>query len=358
MILFLGAGASRAFEIPTTKEFITVFEEEIKNEDSMEDFYNKIKIKYTEEFDLEILLTVLDDLRKDEINLLRTISPYTTQLLLNNPKLLESENRKEIAGKLFLRVKETIVKKCMAPVENLMEKIIKTYDVFFNDLIVSMRGIISSYQSGDKEASYPGNLKIFTTNYDTCIEAYLNKRRIEFDKGLASRHGNQIFDINSYGNYDVRIGLFKLHGSIDLFRTLDGNMIYHPPSVGKTTMLGERIGEEVMMYPVESSGYTMSSQSPFLDLFRIFRDMISRDNIWIIVGFSFRDKTIASIFNDVLRVRDREEIKVIFIDPRSNEIKESLKEKGFPILAEKINIIENGFEMSHVASLRQIFEPR
>ncbi len=63
MIVLLGAGASRTFEIPTTKEFISLFEKEIgKNE-----LYGDIKSTIDEAlFDLERMMTVLDDLTKSE----------------------------------------------------------------------------------------------------------------------------------------------------------------------------------------------------------------------------------------------------------------------------------------------------
>lgn len=88
MILFLGAGASKPFEIPTTKDFAidaikTLSSDTYKKEAS---FLEEIKDTFKDKFDLEILLTVLDDLSKDDV--LEIISPVTVKFILEkrNPK--------------------------------------------------------------------------------------------------------------------------------------------------------------------------------------------------------------------------------------------------------------------------------
>jgi len=356
MILFLGAGASKAFQIPTTKEFISLFEKEIGESE----LFNDVKVGIEEDlFDLESLLTILDDLSKPKEELLRDISPYTCRFLLEKQGqsgllYYEKPGINEEAKQLLHRVKKTVRKECLTAVRDRRSLIVDTYDAFFDaaDKLVS-----SHTQSRDAKRSYPSDLVIFTTNYDTCLETYFNAKHQDFVNGIEpGRWGYNIFNVETFrGGY---IEVVKLHGSIDLFKkgedirqlqTFDENF---EPLI---TYLGEDYGQEFMVYPIESSSARHVIQSPYWYLYNLLRDRLSkeinrdRDSVLLLVGSSFRDLTITSIMNEVLKLsRARQQSKIIFIDPKVKLIIERIKADGFPTLADLVTPIEGEFGAADV----------
>jgi len=349
MIILLGAGASRVFEIPTTKEFISLFEREIGESE----LYNDIKSGINEELlDLESLMTVLDDLSKPEDELLKVISPYTSRFVLQKQQeegflYYQKAGVHDAARQLLQRLKKVIRRECLIAVKDRKASIIDTYDAFFD----SANKLVGSHiQSQDASRSYPSGLKIFTTNYDTCVEAYLNTKHADFVNGIELRWGYNVFNIDAVKGKDIEV--VKLHGSIDLFKKGEDIRQFQTFGInieGEITYLGEDYGEEFMVYPIESSGARHVIQSPYLDLYNLLRDRLTRENIqgdstWLIVGSSFRDLTIASIMNDVLRLkRTSKHPLIIFIDPQAGAVIEKLRDDGLTTLADVISPIEGKF---------------
>lgn len=90
---------------------------------------------------------------------------------------------------------------------------------------------------------------------------------------------------------------------------------------GRTTF-----GEEVMRWPIEFGGYRIIIQSPYLDLFRLFRQRIKDDGAWVLFGSSFRDISICSTMNDVLRLKiGRSYPKIVFINPSGKDVVKRLR---------------------------------
>jgi hypothetical protein len=348
LIVFLGAGASRVFGIPTMREFIDIFDNELEKNS----LYNEIKNAFGRDyFDLEVLMTILDDLSKDLKELRRTISPQTSDFLLrksheNALNYISDKRIKTTAKEALSRLKGTIRRECFIAVQEKVNMILETYDKLFSILFDTpfVQGI-GSYTSGDGKTRYPTNLKIFTTNYDTCVETYLNRRQITFTQGIVPMYGYNVFDIDSFNDSSANVGVFKLHGSVDLFiknRHIRQLSAYRYEK--GVTHLGEDFGEELMRYPIEFGGYQHVMESPFLDLFRLFRDRIRDDQLWLLVGSSFRDVTICSIMNDVLRSKRASEYpKILLVNPHSQKIIDRLKEWGMLPFAELINKIEAKF---------------
>lgn len=355
MIVFLGAGASRALEIPTTREFISLFETEVGGSQ----LYQDVRTSMVEElFDLESLMTVLDDLSRPEEEFLRDISPHTSRFLLQRLRdtglvYYEQGGVQAEAKQVLQRLKQIIRRECLIAVRERKSLIIDTYDAFFD----SSDKLVSSHnQSPDASRSYPSELKIFTTNYDTCVETYFNTKHADFANGIELKWGYNVFNIDALKGKPIEV--VKLHGSIDLFKK--GEDIRQFQTFGVTveneiTYLGEEYGEEFMVYPIESSGTRHVVRSPYLDLYNMFRERLSkevspeRDAVWLLVGSSFRDFTITSIMNEVLRLRKTgRQPKIIFIDPDATSIVDRIRNDGFPTLADLISPIEGKFGAADV----------
>lgn len=355
MIIFLGAGASRPFGIPTMPEFIGIFDKVMgKNR-----LYNEIKNSFEKEsFDLEVLMTILEDLSKDKKELWRAISPQTSEFLFRKAKekgfhYAETLGKTYTAEKCLSELKEIIRRECFRAVRDNADEILEVYDQLFKFLRAVtgseiVRGRIGGFlQAGDGKFEYPPNLKIFTTNYDTCVEAFLNRHQVNFTQGIVLRYGDYVLDIDSYDDKDDKVGVFKLHGSIDFFRK-NGEIRQFPafPTRDGLTYLGEEFGEEHIRFPIEFGGYRHVIESPYLDLFRLFRDRIkvAYQTLWLLIGTSFRDIAICSIMNDVLRLKERGRLPIIIlVNPSAKAIVNRLKKWGMNTFAELIKPVEEKF---------------
>ena len=324
MLLFLGAGASKPFGIPAMFDFVRIFDEEFKDNE----LYNKTKETFSEkEFDLEVLMTILEDLSKTKEEFFRVVSPQTTQFLFKIDRK-EAEHYvnesviKENAKKLLTRMKSIIRRECVKAIKEKETRIMEVYDEFFQTLSqIQPRLLERGWEESNiarTDMNLPSNLQVFTTNYDTCLETYLNRKQIEYTRGIVYRYGENFFDVSSYNEIANKIGIFKLHGSIDLFQKKD--QIRQLPILNEDiTYLGNDIGEESIRWPIEFGGYRHVIESPYLDLFRLLRDKIKDEHWWIIIGSSLRDRTICSILNDVLRLKEKRERPTILLINRNPE---------------------------------------
>lgn len=372
----MGAGASRAFEVPTMSEFIDIFDKEMRESN----LYNEIKNSFDRDsFDLEVLMTILEDFSKDSPELFRTISPQTSTYLLNRlmrdaetnahasnlrKRLEHLTERQQEASESFRKLKGIIRRECFNAVQKNVNMILKTYDELFSLLRqgeISKDKVARFHRSGDGVLNYPTNLKIFTTNYDTCMETFLNRHQVIFTQGVVPRYGYNVFDIDSFNDSGGRVGVFKLHGSVDLFRK-NGEIRQLPvayPSEEGMTYLGEEFGQELMRYPIEFGGYRHVIESPYLDLFRLFRDRIKNDPLWLLIGSSFRDLTICSIMNDVLRTKERGGYPMILlVNPSAEEVVKRLRNWGMTTFARITQKVEEKFGTPEcIAELDTVLSP-
>lgn len=330
MILFIGAGVSTLFGIEDTKGFIEIFDN--RSNISNSPIYKDIKTFFKDDFDLEILMTLLDDLGKDTNNLISSMSPQTANFIINNTEKQNYIDDKELkleVKHILKQVKQIIRRECIDAEFNNRDKIMDIYGRFFNTLSALPAGMYNTRisQSGDKEIKYFNNFKIFTTNYDRCIETFLSEHQIPFIDGIEHKFGYSSYNVDSFNDVGERIGIFKLHGSMDLYN-IQGKI--------RRKMYEDEIGDEVIYYPVEFSGYRHIIESPYLELFYLFRDRLSKFNLWIIIGSSLRDRTICSIMNNIIQLKiESERPKIILVNP-DEKIIDRLKNWDFPYLSEKI----------------------
>jgi len=354
VIIFLGAGASNTFGIPTTKGFISLFETEVGENE----LYKDVKAGIVKDLlDLESLMSVIDDLSKPEAELLRFMSPYTSRFLMK--KLEETGNRyyekagiNEKAKELLHLLKKIIRRECFAAVRDRRPLIVDTYDAFFDgaEKLVSSRTLL-----GHTQRYYPSKISIFTTNYDTCVETYFNANGIDFAQGIEQRWGYNIFNVDAYKESIVEVA--KLHGSVDLFKKGEDIRQFQVSAAdyeATITYLGEDLGEEFMVWPIESSGARHATQSPYLDLYSLFRSRLVRElsydkPVLLLVGSSFRDLTITSIMNEALRLQKKgPRPNVILIDREAKKRKEKIREDNFATLADLVTPIEGEFGAADV----------
>jgi len=363
MLLFLGAGASSPFGIPTMSGFLKLFDQEVGDSP----LYQVIKTTFEKECDLEVLMTVVEDLSKSPQEFFRAVSPQTAYFLFQKEReeanrYIREENKRKEAKELLEKIKAIIRVECIKAASQ-DSKILEVYDDFFTSLEQERKEMKpqlppwSGSQVAHSQMVLPSDLRIFTTNYDTCMEVYFNRKEIDFSRGIVNRYGEDVFDADSYeGPITKNIKIFKLHGSVDLF-SQKGKIRQLTAAVAERTFLGEEYGMESMRWPIEFGGYRHVIESPYLDLFRRLRDAAKEKNWWIIIGFSFRDRTICSLLDDVLRLKpQRERPNALLLDRHPESIIQRLGDWEYDALVDTIYPVKVEFgSKDFTAKLHEAF---
>ena len=138
-------------------------------------------------------------------------------------------------------------------------------------------------------AGETGGLRVFTTNYDTVMEAYADAGRLEIVNGF--KHSGHLTRIwaDEWARHTDRPPLYltKLHGSVRWYKDGEGN-IMESGDVKQRNM--ER---DVMIYPTE--GAKDYGREPFATMLRRFKKDMKDIDVLLVIGFSYRDEDIADI---------------------------------------------------------------
>ena len=131
-------------------------------------------------------------------------------------------------------------------------------------------------------------IKFFTTNYDTLLEDALSLKGLSIVDGFK---GGAVayWDPEVYENPNADAEVFKLHGSIDWFKTEEQLLIRKrdgAPYPDEET-------SQLLIYP-QATKYKLTQRDPFAQLFEKFRRTLISDQLKLfgICGYSFNDKHI------------------------------------------------------------------
>lgn len=186
----------------------------------------------------------------------------------------------------------------------------------------------------DELAGFP--LKIFTLNYDLCVEQNLKDRNLElgFDE-----HDNWSARRYDYGDTSSEIDfyLYKLHGSINWKKTKNEGLIKTEGDI--------KTDERAIIFGLANK---LQSYDPYLFYFYEFREHCSSANLIISSGYGFMDDHI----NDAIKygLKDCPDKKLIVNILEKNQEEEKIKE----ILSEKLKIANNQIVV-HNKSAKEFF---
>jgi len=313
-MLFLGAGASKPFGIPTMLEFTQEMPKALQDDEAKE--FNRILARLGEfgfpNPDIESVMDVLTA-REDLKRAKKSIGPRLIEFVekeLNRPSDFK-------AGVLLDKIKEQIEARCSKA--NFTQA-----NAYYQKLFQRV------------PTSIPSGLfrQIFTTNYDRCLEEFLENRSYE-DGFEESRGFGRIFTGNwpevgnSYANT-----LCKLHGSVDWFEV--GDRVYQFPFVPGQSLTNKQMAGRMMVYPASEKYIVVS---PYAEALFYFRRSLMADRIdpfVIAVGYSFRDDPINNAFIDGLKVNPY--LRILSVRPLASanqyELEEPLRSKVVPVDAE------------------------
>ena len=276
VIFLLGAGASVDAGIPASCGMISKLEELLRTA-SWKEFaplYNfvksaiiygdgiKGKFEYAN-FNIERLVNTLDELRKsDEHPLFPFIGSW-------NPKLPEvTENNFEKLGIFRKKIVEELS-------QQWVHSEYEEHSQYFEGL--------SRFQ---KDYQHP--LRVFTLNYDLCVEKSCKQAGVERGFGEDKFWDWKIFE--NEAQLDSNIFLYKLHGSIDWIRDDRGKLTYKDKGIPS---------EQIEI--IFGTTYKLQYIDPFLFFAYEFRKRLMTDvQLLICVGYGFADEHINGIITQAL----------------------------------------------------------
>ena len=165
----------------------------------------------------------------------------------------------------------------------------------------------------------------FTTNYDNLIEDYwVNHRKYHYlDLGFRDKNGKKVMDAERFVQYNssnvyAGMQLVKLHGSVNWVRIKNGDIEereYHLSLDQVRARSGSMdIKEDLIIYPLSQKQLYFT---PFIQLFRILEAELRKRELWIIVGYSFRDIIIRTMFERAFAENSKS--KMLLVHPHATE---------------------------------------
>lgn len=306
--LFLGAGASTPFGIPTMRGMVTEFEKSLQPgpEKQLYDLINN-RLKNYKYFDLESLITVLqnivdpdevinDILNEPSIHFYYDYSGTGWKHAVDNVNFLVKYNQDK-AESLLRRLKEYLREACTIDVK---DDDLNLYHRLFKIILESHKYSYEDWLKHEGQKQFP--LDIYITNYDLILEAFCSNNEIKYTNGEKERalcikksENPELFD--SQSAFMIR----KLHGSINWYRDQRGKFRHsdRPIRIGEKFPLGHEVVKEVLLYPIRG---LYAYREPFYDLFLDLKHKLVKWNNWLIIGYSFRDKDIAGLFLDAAEI--------------------------------------------------------
>jgi len=312
-MIFLGAGASAPFNIPTTtrltEDMRSLLTSHGKLLEEIDDFF---EFTYDRKPNYENILTILRDLGTPERR-----SRFYDGFINRFPEYKGKKlNFDEIIDEMYNRIIEYCTsfvcgKQAFTP-KKLEEIFRETYDLLF--------------------AVCPSDI-VFTTNYDPSLELWCQKRNIVLSD---QTHVTQNPEIKTFSTANDPvftkttglaaaespiIGLVRLHGSVWVYDTTDNKMVklQRPKDKLLFSDLYPFLTNKkpVMIFPGQEERL---SRGQWDRLYQFFKDKLERR--CVVIGYSFRDEVINRVFIDNL-VAGRIG-RIFIIDPRPEEVKSNL----------------------------------
>lgn len=321
VIFLLGAGASRDAGLKTSDEMTLRLEERLKGD--WEDYarlYNVVKagILYGDALkgaprttvNIEELVNVLTELARCEDH---PIYPFIASW---NMVL------KEEAGENFLRIKD--FRKLI--IKTLVEDWVKLEDARRAEYL----GNFKTFQS-----SLGTNLKIFSLNYDVCVETGCERKSVFTGFVHENDRAGEVWNEQAMKSDDLittPIRLYKLHGSVDWRKEGEKLVSYDSPKPC------EDAGNYQLIFGTANK---MRSDGPYLFFLSAFRDSAFDAKLIVTVGYSFQDGHINSILTHAFSKGDTKLLNVSWhANPDDQDAVSKEKKKVASVLGIDENFVD------------------
>jgi hypothetical protein len=309
--VFLGSGTSKQFGVPLTHGLLNGFlkakpiPQNIRSQSRA--LLRKLR-RYRIDDNLENLLTLVD--ARVDPNIIRSrVGPYIPEIAdLKRIRHLKAHPQDKEIGSLL---RDYVFRKCFVNEPEQIDKV----QIFFLCFLDGIRDYFGLPRELGKR--FP-KLPIFTTNFDNAFEQFCRRHKVGLYDGydyLASgglQFNHILYDGKTYLD---RFKIYKLHGTVRYVRSSDD--IYDElttlPSSGGITINGRPAFPDL----VYSGSYQYSSNSPQLELLYMMKEKLRISNRIIVVGYSFNDPHVLTIFREILSSTEN---SLILCDPKAVSI--------------------------------------
>jgi SIR2-like domain len=330
-MLFLGAGASKPMDIDDlsgitlrVKELVTPrFKAIIEQLDFL--FKENQEVLENFKIDIEVLLTIFNCLvnRKQTLNELGPFALLMHHFVRNTDKF---EGLK-VTDEEFRSFKQSVASTLSTVIsayytsEERKSRAMQLYDELFN-MPIRNNHVFPNALGGN---ALPIFKFVATVNYDLVLEIYGRKSNVPgvpkflTRRGFVEDNGVQVLNIPAIREGDLEPEYIKLHGSIDWWWSRDQRKVISVPDGPGNPY--EVLADRTIIYPIYEKHVT---QDPFFTLYEYFRKRIFRDDIVIVMGYSFRDVSINNTFLDWLQSKRTSRLIIVARTKNQRFIEEML----------------------------------
>jgi hypothetical protein len=324
-MLFLGAGASRPMDIDDLSGITSKVEQLVSPR--LRDIINRLKaifeqnheLSYNFNMDIEVLFFIFNCL-VNRRQMLNEMGPFAL-LMYNFVRTDHEFKRLEISNEEFQDFKKAVT--------STISQVIGRYRSSQQQASIARLLYDELYDLSIRhDHQFPNALGPLTTgivnvvatvNYDLVLEIYSTQTNIAvipkfLRRGFKSTNGSDVLAINEITQGAMDLEYIKLHGSIDWWLNDQGKVVRSTEQNNPFEVLIDR----TMIYPIYEK---FVSKDPFFALYQYFRKMLFKDDIVIVIGYSFRDASINNAFLDWLRSKPTSRLIIVARQEKQNNIR-------------------------------------
>jgi hypothetical protein len=191
----------------------------------------------------------------------------------------------------------------------------------------------SNYYKKIKETGYNYPLRIFSLNYDMCVEANIAGDGIVLERGFNNK---KEWDYRRYepSEKEVNYFLYKLHGSLDWKRDSESRLTY-ADSPGSVDPLNMEI-----IFGIQNK---LQSYDPYLFYFYSFREACIDAELIVVSGYGFLDQHINDNLISAFKLDNTKKIIINVYYDNESEV-EKFKQR----IVEKIGVKEENLVIENM----------
>lgn len=313
-MIFLGAGASKPYGIPTLEEFSKyVFEklEQIGHEEVLKNIRESLR-EFDMTLDFESLYSILEGLA-NPVRSVQYAGPLTAYLVKNKDNLPIAYDYSGVLRDL----RKMIYDKCSIDRDQL-EKVSNCMDRLLE--VTEKNSCVERVVGGTGRQAVNIGRVFATTNYDMALELYFLGKEIPVVDGYEDTGAiTKYFDPNILSNPYASGGrvVIKLHGSIWQFLRGSQRIKTKLDPYSDAIPFEIEVEKEMMIYPTREKDILNYQFFPFFGIFKRIR--------WtklLVIGYSFRDEPINTAIIENMELNEKSQL--IVINPKPDEVLENL----------------------------------
>ncbi|MCH7851120.1 MAG: SIR2 family protein, partial [Nanoarchaeota archaeon] len=315
-LLFLGAGSSQPFGIPTMTQIVTKFEERLKKENIKGRYlYSTIKESLKKGFDISqidiesifsVIIGIAEEIQPQKMGYYTYyyLKKFSSEHKFSQTEIDESKNLRD-------ELEKFIQTECKIRNESI--DIDTIYKNSFDELFRNIWGV--KKQFNPKNVEYAVGWNAYTTNYDTIFESYWKELKPPLDYFNRSDTQTPYFD-STRDILNQQNTFMKLHGSIDWTVLENGEILEdHPDLYIRTKRKGR-----AMLYPIQQKDLYLH---PWTTLFQHLRHGLKTCDLWYVIGYGFNDEFVLNSFIEAFSDKKR----LIIINPHAKDLVKKFPEK-------------------------------